>query len=481
MTDLSKLSYTQLLRAIPSPFVIIDEDLRIVAASPAFFRTFAPEADEYDLADAAQMPGLPPDVLETVFRNHISLEFKIKLPLPEIGERMLLVQASPLLVGEGETPLAAVLVTDLTEYHMVERHYRGLIESAPDAMVVVNGQGRIVLVNAQTQSMFDYAEHELIGKDIEILIPKRFHQAHQQHHRRYFADPRVRPMGAGMELFGMRKSGDEFPVEISLSPFRTEDGILISSAIRDISERRTVDELRTALERERKVNELKSRFTSMISHEFRTPMAGILASAELIQHYGGRMTEERRIEHLHMIQDRIQHLTLLLEDILTISKAQSVGLEFHPAVFELESFCHSIVNSLQVNGHEGRINLSMAAGIPHEIWADPKLLGHAANNLLSNALKYSPTRTTVGFAVSSDGAAVEFQVADEGIGIPEDEQQNLFQVFHRATNVGAIQGTGLGLAIVKEIADLHRGSVRAESAPGRTVFTLTIPIGDVDP
>ncbi|MFN8562370.1 MAG: PAS domain S-box protein [Anaerolineae bacterium] len=330
MTDLSNLSYTQLLQAIPSPFVIIDEDLRIVAASPAFFRTFAPEADDLTMTDARQMPGLPRDVLESVFRNQLSLEFKIRLPLPEVGDRTLLVQASPLLVGAGELSLAAVLVTDLTMHQMDEGHYRGLIESAPDAMVIVDGQGNIVLVNAQTQSLFGYAEQEMIGKHIDILIPERFRQAHRHHHREYFADPRVRPMGIGMELFGLRKNGEEFPVEISLSPFHTEDGILVSSAIRDISERRTVDELRTALDQERKLNEMKSRFVSMISHEFRTPMSGILTSAELIQHYSGRMTEERRVEHLSMIQERVRHLTLLLDDILTISKAQSVGLGSTP-------------------------------------------------------------------------------------------------------------------------------------------------------
>ncbi len=478
MTDLSNLSYTQLLRAIPSPFVILDEDLRIVAASPAFFRTFAPEAGAYDLAvtDARHMPGLPRDVLESVFRNHLSLEFKTRLSLPDIGDRTLLVQASPLRVSESGALLAAVLVTDLTQHQTVDGHYRGLIESAPDAMVIVDGQGTIVLVNAQTQSLFGYAEQEMIGKHIDILIPERFHQAHRHHHRKYFADPRVRPMGAGMELFGLRKNGDEFPVEISLSPFHTEDGILVSSAIRDISERRTVDELRAALEQERKLNELKSRFVSMISHEFRTPMAGILASAELIQHYGGRMTEERRVEHLSMIQERVQHLTLLLDDILTISKAQSVGLEFNPAFFELGAFCQSIVNSLQVDGHEGRITLTVAGDTPPEMWADPKLLSHALNNLLSNALKYSPSKTSVRFDITPGANTVIFRVVDEGIGIPEPEQHNLFQVFHRASNVGAIQGTGLGLAIVKEITDVHGGSVQFESRPGQgTSFVLTIP------
>ncbi|MFN8448958.1 MAG: PAS domain S-box protein [Anaerolineae bacterium] len=143
-----------------------------------------------------------------VFRNQLSLEFKIRLPLPEVGDRTLLVQASPLLVGAGELSLAAVLVTDLTMHQMDEGHYRGLIEFMPDAMVIVDGQGNIVLVNAQTQSLFGYAEQEMIGKHIDILIPERFRQAHRHHHREYFADPRVRPMGIGMELFGLRKNGE---------------------------------------------------------------------------------------------------------------------------------------------------------------------------------------------------------------------------------------------------------------------------------
>lgn len=479
MTDLSKVSYVQLLQAIPSPFVILDHDLRLVAANPPFYRAFpffSEDGKDRPVHDLSVI-GLPRDQLESVIRSRSAHEFRIERTLPQIGSRTLLIHAAPLTVEDTLLPLLGLMIDDLTERQAAEAHFRGLLESAPDSMVIVNPQGKIVLVNAQTQKLFGYSEQELIGAHIEILIPERFHKIHRSHQQDYFADPRVRPMGAGKQLFGRRKSGEEFPVEISLSPFHTDEGLLVSSAIRDITERITVDELRAALEREKKLHELKSRFISMISHEFRTPMAGILASAELIQHYSGRMTEERRSEHLSLIQERVQHLTALLDDILTISKAQSVGLEFNPAFFELAPFSQSIVNSLQVDGNEGRILLTVAEDVPREIWADPRLLNQAINNLLSNALKYSASRKMVEFHIASDDSNVVFSITDSGIGIPEEEQHNLFQVFHRGSNIGAIQGTGLGLAIVKEIADVHGGSVRFETAHGQgATFRLSIPI-----
>ena len=236
-------------------------------------------------------------------------------------------------------------------------------------------------------------------------------------------------------------------------------------------------ELRLALEKEKELNELKSRFISMTSHEFRTPLTTILGSAELLENYSHKWPEEKKRVHFERIHSNIQYLSQLLNDVLLIGQAEAGKLEFNPEPLGVVQLCCSLVEELQLSaGSEHTI-----AFISHcpeiEGYLDEKLLRHILNNLLSNAIKYSPTGSTVNFDLGCENGQAIFQIQDEGIGIPEKDQQHLFESFHRAKNVGNIPGTGLGLSIVKRSVDLHRGKITVKSKLGvGTTFTVTIPL-----
>ncbi len=235
-------------------------------------------------------------------------------------------------------------------------------------------------------------------------------------------------------------------------------------------------ELRLALEKEKELNELKSRFISMTSHEFRTPLTTILGSAELLEHYSHKWPEEKKLVHFKRIHSNVQHLVQLLNDVLLIGQAEAGKLEFNPKPLDVVQLCCSLVEELQLSaGSEHTIAFSYQ--FPElESCLDEKLLRHILSNLLSNAIKYSPTGSTVNFKLVGQNGQVIFQIQDEGIGIPEEDQQHLFETFHRAKNVVNIPGTGLGLAIVKRSVDLHGGKISVKSEVGvGTTFTVTIP------
>lgn len=246
----------------------------------------------------------------------------------------------------------------------------------------------------------------------------------------------------------------------------------------DITERKQLEEeLKAALYKEKELNELKSRFVAMTSHEFRTPLSTILSSSELLEHYRHKWTEEKQLLHMHRIQTAVKHMTNMLNNILVIGKAEAGKLNFIPVPFDLVKYCHYLVEELQLNvNNQHAINfIRQDDSMP--CCMDEKLLEHILSNLLSNAIKYSPSGSTVRFSLTfKDGLAV-FTIQDQGIGIPLEELPHLFQSFHRATNVGNIQGTGLGLAIVKKCVDTHNGQIAVKSQVGvGTIFTVTLPL-----
>jgi PAS domain S-box-containing protein len=236
-------------------------------------------------------------------------------------------------------------------------------------------------------------------------------------------------------------------------------------------------ELHIALAKEKELNELKSRFVSMVTHEFRTPLATILLSAELLKLYGERMSEEKKQQQFAKLLSQVKHLTELMEDVLTLARADAVGLMFAPTPFNLETFCQNIIEEVQQADHAQHVIHFNKSGEASRVWGDDKLLRHIVFNLLTNALKYSPSFSPIFVDLVCDEAWATIRVRDEGIGIPAEDQVRLFEAFHRASNVGAIGGNGLGLVIVKRATDAHDGTLHFESTVGvGTTFTVKIPI-----
>lgn len=249
----------------------------------------------------------------------------------------------------------------------------------------------------------------------------------------------------------------------------------------DITEHKKAEqEIRDALDRQKELNELRSRFVAMTSHEFRTPLATILSSAELLKYYSDRMPAREKDEVIQNIENSVQRMARMLDRVLLIGKVDAQMLEFTPARVDLVPLCLALVEEARTQSADSpcTVRTEFGDGVGWGVY-DEKLLGHIFGNLLSNAIKYSPHGGEVRFKVRLQAHETVFEVSDQGIGIPSDEIAHLFESFHRSSNVGNIQGTGLGLAIVKNAVDLHRGRITVESETGRgTCFRVTLSPGN---
>lgn len=363
---------------------------------------------------------------------------------------------------------------------LTESWLTGILDIAIDAIIVLDHSQHISYFNQGAEHIFGYRASEVIGQPLAILIPARFRQAHQNHIERFAGAPRTsQHMHERSPIWGLHKDGTEFPCEASISKLEKDNEIHFAVILRDITERRQMeDKMQRALDEARALNELRSRFISMVTHELRTPLAVILTSSQILENYGSRMSPQKKLQYHDNIKQQVHHLTELLEDTLAISRAETVGLDFQPELGDLGKFCRDEAQKIQLTaGAAYRISFACETEC-QQVSFDQHLLTLILNNLLSNAVKYSPLGGTIRFSLScADGQAV-IRVTDQGIGISEADQGHLFESFHRGGNVGAIPGTGLGLAIVKQAVNAHGGSITWESQVGLgTTFTVTLPVG----
>jgi PAS domain S-box-containing protein len=383
-----------------------------------------------------------------------------------------------------------------------------LFQHATEGILVVNQQGDIVRFNPSAEKLFGYASAELIGKKIEILIPQRFAHNHTSHRDQYANNPHSRPMGLGMELWGLKKDGSEFPLEISLSPFESPEGRYIMAFIMDITIRKqaeekqknysvelerqvknrtlileeaiqelekTKKELHMALQKEKELNELKSRFVSMASHEFRTPLTTMMSSLSLVTRYGENNDKDNQLKHVGKIKNSINNLTDILNDFLSVSKLEEGKVENLPEPLDIKLFMGEIISDMQSMAAAEQLIVQHHVG-KSQVNVDRKLLKNILFNLISNAIKFSPADATIDLHILVNNSTVRIDVSDRGIGISKEDQKHLFERFFRGQNATHIQGTGLGLNIVARYAELMNASLYFVTEENKgTTFTIIIP------
>lgn len=383
-----------------------------------------------------------------------------------------------------------------------------LFEYATEGILVANAQGNIVKLNPAIERMFGYEKEELLNQKVELLVPSSLTHKHSGYRSSYHTNPHPRSMGIGLDLFGKRKDASEFPLEISLSPFTSEGETLIIAFIVDITLRKaaeerlknyslelenkveertmilreaidelekTKDELNTALVNEKELNDLKSRFVSMVSHEFRTPLAAVMSSLSLVRQHGEAGNFEKQSKHIQRIKESVYGLTDILNDMLSISKLEEGKVEVNAETVNCKECMKDIVTELNSITKKGQQLVYKHSG--HEEGAiDKKIIKHILYNLISNAVKFSPDDKNIYVNTNVENSRIILKVRDEGIGISKEDQQHLFERFFRGQNASNIQGTGLGLNIVAKYVEILGGELSFESKLNEgTTFTIVIP------
>jgi PAS domain S-box-containing protein len=391
-----------------------------------------------------------------------------------------------------------------------KQKFEALFNFATIGIVIANSKGDISLVNQHAESIFGYSADELIGNKVEMLIPKNQRADHESYRQHYTVHPQVRQMGASRDLKAKTKNGQEIPVEISLSYFHTDEGLFVIAFILDITIRKqneavllkqkeelvtiteeikklnsnledlvekrtealtqTLNELESsrkdlqeALEREKQLGELKSRFVTMASHEFKTPLATILTSVALLGKYIKTEEQQQREKHLKRISDTVLNLSNLLNEFLSIGKLEEGKIQNSPDLFHLPELIREVVGEMQSLAGEGQTIEFDMEGID-EVRLDKELIRYVMINLLSNAIKFSPVSSVIYVTARRKDHTLILEIKDQGIGISEEDQQHLFERFFRGRNADNIQGTGLGLHIVQRYITLMEGKMEIESA-----------------
>lgn len=392
-----------------------------------------------------------------------------------------------------------------------------IFDAVSEGIIVIDQDQRIVKTNVAASRMFGYPNTELYGQSLDVLIPKKFRAHHSSRVKGFVQEQKARQMGQGRDLYGARKDGTEFPVEAGLNPFKLEGRQYVLAVLIDITIRKqqqeqiielneqleqriqertselhdTVKELKAevlkrleiesqikeSLQKERELNELKTKFLSLVSHEFKTPLSGILTSATLAGKYTKTEQQEKRDKHLKIIRAKVKYLTNILNDFLSIERLETGKVSYTYSVFPLSKVINEVTYDANMLLKEGQ-HILYPDGIDHMVLNfDEKILELTLTNLLNNAIKYSGENTDITIDVVSANKRLQISVSDQGMGIPLTEQKHIFNRYFRAENALLTQGTGIGLNIVKNHLENLGGTITfiSREAEGST-FTIDIPL-----
>jgi len=411
-----------------------------------------------------------------------------------------------------------------TDFQKNTKIFSLLFEGISEGIIVVDESQHIVEVNSSSEAMFGYEKNELLGKHLDILIPKNYRPNHHKYVNTFIDESEKRQMGHGRNLYGLKKNGDVFPVEAGLNPFKYEGKTYVMSLISDISERKRqqkeieelnhgleskieqrTDELKTtiqklqslnsqleieikkrklaesktkkALKKEIELNELKTKFLSLVSHEFKTPLSGILTSSTLAKKYTKSEQQDKREKHLNTIKNKVHYLTGILNDFLSIERLESGKVTYKFEEFSLVTLVNEVIYNANVTLKDGQEIIYPKNLEDISLYQDKNVLELILSNLLGNAVKYSSEDTTIYFEVdTTDLKLIKFKIKDEGMGIPERDQKHIFERYFRAENALNNQGTGIGLNIAKVHLENLQGKINFESKEAvGTTFTIEIP------
>lgn len=402
-------------------------------------------------------------------------------------------------------------------------HMTSLFENATEGIILTGNDGKIVLVNPATERIFGFKNDELIGQPIEILIPEQVKHHHHTLREGFYQNPSNRVMGQGRDLYGRKKDGSNIPVEVSLSHYKKKDELFVIAFIVDItrrkdSERNMVEqqkqlekvsneirklnaelevkveertmilkealqrleesqtELSEALDKEKQMNEIKSRFVSMASHEFRTPLSTVLSSASLLGKYTTTEQQDKRNRHIDKIKNSVKHLNDILEDFLSLGKLDEGKVRVDLTEFDLLEFINETIEEMKGLLKKDQQMIPGYSG-DRTIHSDKKLLKNIIINLITNAIKFSDEGSNIYIQTKVENGSAFISVIDKGIGIGKEDQDHLFSSFFRGANATNIAGSGLGLHIVKRYTDLLKGDVHLQSELGKgTTLIITIPV-----